>query len=248
MSTIEWTDQTWNPATGCTKISPGCKNCYMFRLYPRLHGMGVRGYEEDANTVQIFPDRLNQPDKWKKPRMVFVNSMSDAFHADIPHDFNDAMFEQMAKNPRHTFQILTKRPENAVEWWEASDLETWPPHVWIGVSVENNKYRERIAVLSDLPAPIKFVSAEPLIGPVYMGDYLSEDMVQWVIAGGESGPGARPMDEQWVVDIRDACESWEVPFFFKQWGGVRDKRSGDKAVLEGRTWQQFPSHKETTDV
>ena len=241
-SSIEWTDTTWNPVTGCTKISPGCKNCYMFRLYPRLKGMGVNGYEKDPDKVTLLPERINQPLRWNKPRRVFVNSMSDLFHRYVPADYINKIFKVMTKANLHIFQILTKRPDAAVSWWHSNKHDIggeWPDNIWIGTSIENQDYDLRADYLCELPAPIKFISAEPLIGPLTLYEYLKE--IQWVIVGGESGPGARPMNEEWARDLRDQCLDKMVPFFYKQKGGVRDKHSGSKAILDGKIWTQFPN-------
>ena len=245
-STIEWTDETWNPVTGCTRVSPGCDNCYMFALYPRLTAMGVPGYEGDPRQVRLLPDRLESPMRWGKPRHVFVNSMSDVFHPQVPFEFVCRIFDVMrrASDQRgHTFQVLTKRPGRAVAWWGKfrSDFDdTWPPNVWIGTSVEAQQYAPRISVLARLPAPVRFVSAEPLLEAVDLSRWLDSGDVQWVIAGGESGMSARPMDMDWVRDLRDQSLNAGVAFFLKQLGGRRGKRSGDEATLDGRHWREYP--------
>ena len=253
-STIEWTDETWNPITGCTRVSPGCDNCYMFALYPRLKAMGVPGYEIKPTAVQLLPERLYKPEQWVKPRRVFVNSMSDTFHGRVPFDYIERMFQEMKEFGQHTYQVLTKRPGRAVAWWDWQTKRTfagiptmteWPDNVWVGTSVENQKYAPRLDVLARLPAPIKFVSAEPLLGPLDLRKWLNDGSLQWVIVGGESGPRARPMEEEWARDIRDQCIQAGVPFFFKQWGGRRGKRSGEEAVLDGRTWQEWPDDPRT---
>ena len=245
-STIEWTDETWNPVTGCTRVSPGCDNCYMFALYPRLRGMSVPGYEEAPDIVQLLPERLNAPLKWKKPRHVFVNSMSDVFHPSVPYEFAFEIFKVMDEASRlhgHVFQVLTKRPGRAVGWWERySDRfpNGWPPNIWIGTSVENQKYAPRLSVLGRIPASIRFVSAEPLLTELDLRAWLYDGTLQWVIVGGESGLRARPMALRWARSLRDQSKSAGVAFFLKQLGGRRGKRSGRDAVLDGETWVEFP--------
>ena len=247
-SGIEWTDATWNPHTGCTRVSPGCDNCYMFREYPRLRSMLVSGYEIDPSVVQFMPARLAQPWQWKRPRRIFVNSMSDLFHHAIPYETITQVFTVMAyRAPWHTYQVLTKRPGRAVGWWEQEgrdQFEEWPANVWIGTSVENQKYAPRLTVLARIPAPIRFVSAEPLLGPLNIEHWLELDRLQWVICGGESGPGARPMDESWARNLLIQCQEAHVPFFLKQLGGGRDKRAGTKAILDGQEWKAFPAKPE----
>ena len=246
-STIEWTDETWNPVTGCTRVSPGCDNCYMFALYPRLRAMGVRGYESEPQHVQLMPDRLEAPLTWKRPRRVFVNSMSDVFHPQVPFEFVYAIFDVMrraAAEHGHVFQVLTKRPGLAVAWWNEYRHEfggSWPENVWMGTSVESQKYAPRLTVLARVPARIRFVSAEPLLEKVDLSPWLDAGDVHWVITGGESGRAARPMDPVWARSLRDQCERAGVPFFLKQLGGRRGKRSGDQAELDGRTWTEAPS-------
>ena len=243
-STIEWTDETWNPVTGCTRVSPGCDHCYMFALYPRLKGMGVPGYETSPDVVRLLPERLRVPLSWKTPRRVFVNSMSDVFHPHVPFDFAYEMFlvmEEAARERGHIFQVLTKRPGRAVAWWERYKDHFpggWPGSVWIGTSVENQKYAPRLTVLSRLPARIRFVSAEPLLESVDLTEWLESGVLQWVIAGGESGPKARPMQLEWAASLRDQCLQAEVPFFFKQWGGRTPKSGGRE--LKGVMWNQMP--------
>lgn len=245
-STIEWTDETWNPVTGCTRVSPGCDNCYMFALYPRLHGMHVPGYEASPNVVQLFPDRLEAPLTWKQKRRVFVNSMSDLFHPSVPFNFINDVFKVMlqASTERgHIFQVLTKRPGRAVGWWKEYSGEysdEWPENVWIGTSVESQKYAPRIEVLARLPAAIRFVSAEPLLEEVDLSPWLNKGALQWVITGGESGVRARPMDLDWARRLRDDAISAGVPFFLKQLGGRKGKRGGREAELDGETWLEQP--------
>ena len=245
-STIEWTDETWNPVTGCTRVSPGCDNCYMFALYPRLRGMSVSGYNASPDTVQLLPERLNEPFKWKKPRHVFVNSMSDVFHPEVPYDFVFEVFKVMEEASRrngHVFQVLTKRPGRAVGWWKKHGEyfpEGWPPNVWIGTSVESQKYTPRITVLERLPAPVRFVSAEPLLEEIDLSEWLNRGALQWVIVGGESGRKARPMQLDWVRRLRDQSLEASVDFFLKQLGGSRGKLGGDKAKIDDETWHQMP--------
>lgn len=230
-SKIEWTGASWNPLTGCTKISSGCKNCYAERMAKRLCAMGNPNY---ANGFELtFHDHvLGLPLTWKKPQMVFVNSMSDLFHEDVPIEFIQKVFAVMAVAKQHTFQILTKRSSRLAK---ISSLLKWTSNVWMGVSVENNEYTYRIENLSRTQAATKFVSMEPLIGPADKADF---SLVDWVIVGGESGPGARPMEEKWVTSIRDKCGIAHVPFFFKQWGGINKKKAG--RLLDGRVWDQIP--------
>ena len=237
-SSIEWTEATWNPVTGCTKVSAGCKHCYAERMATRLRAMGTPQY---ANGFKLTPqpDMLNVPLHWKKPRTIFVNSMSDMFHKDLPLDYIQRVFDVMNRCPQHTFQVLTKRPEIAAA--HAPRL-TWSPNIWMGTSVENALVLHRISSLSTIPAHIRFLSLEPLIGPL---PRLPLGSIQWVIVGGESGPGARPMEPDWVRQIRKQCLAHSVPFFFKQWGGVQKIRTGRE--LDGRTWDEMPLHKGTRD-
>ncbi len=230
-STIEWTNATWNPVTGCNKVSPGCKHCYAERMAKRLQAMGQANYVNGFE-ITLHPQMLERPLEWKKPLLIFVNSMSDLFHKDIPFGFIQQVFEVMTKASWHCFQILTKRSERLVE---LDSQITWPQNVWMGVSVENESYTFRIDDLRQTHAQIKFLSLEPLLGPL---PHLNLNEVDWVIVGGESGPGARPIKKEWVIDIREQCLAARVPFFFKQWGGVRKKTSG--RYLEGRTWEQMP--------
>ena len=245
-SAIEWTDETWNPVTGCTRVSPGCDNCYMYALYPRLRRMGVPGYASSPDNIRLLWERLSIPLSWQKPRRVFVNSMSDLFHPQVPFDFIAAAFQvmqQAADERGHLFQILTKRPGRAVAWWrqyETDFPEGWPPHIWIGTSVESQKYAPRLTVLKRLPAPVRFVSAEPLLERLDLTPWLQDDTLQWVIAGGESGPNARPMDLDWARSLRDQTRNAAIPFFLKQLGGVRNKRGGNAALLDGQTWWEMP--------
>lgn len=231
-SRIEWTEATWNPVTGCTKVSPGCQHCYAERMAYRLQAMGNPNYVNGFQ-LTLHERVLRLPLAWKKPRMVFVNSMSDLLHEDVPLSFIEQVFEVMREASQHTFQVLTKRADRLPEVDGALD---WPPNVWMGVSVETDRYCYRIDFLRRTAARIKFLSLEPLLGPL---PSIRLSGVDWVIVGGESGPGARPMDAQWVLDIKDRCESGGIPFFFKQWGGVHKARNG--RTLQGRTWDQIPA-------
>lgn len=230
-SGIEWTEATWNPLTGCTKVSPGCKHCYAERLSRRLQAMGNAKYANGFR-LTLHEDALELPLRWRKPRSIFVNSMSDLFHEQVPVDFVHRVFDVIRQAHWHRFQVLTKRPERLLEL-DPSLL--WQPNIWMGVSVENQRYAHRIDLLRQTGAHVKFLSIEPLLGPLPSLDLTGID---WAIVGGESGPGARPMQEAWVRDIRDQCVSANVAFFFKQWGGVQKHRSG--RLLEGRTWDQMP--------
>lgn len=280
---IEWTDETLNVVTGCSRVSPGCDNCYMFAQWPRLRGMNVRGYEGEPDVPVLHPDRIEQMYRWKRPRRIFVNSMSDTFHRDVDYDFIDMLMFSMRINHRHTFQVLTKRPGIAAHWWETRGKEkfgVWPSNVWLGTSVESQRYQPRMRVLSRVPAPVRFVSVEPMLGPVdleldkvslqhvdtsytyWKWHRCSDDFrvrqkcgiylpgcrpdevhmgrpVSWVIVGGESGRKPRPMDEEWVKDIRDQCRRHNVPFFFKQWGGTDKKAAGNR--LDGVQHLEFPA-------
>lgn len=231
-SSIEWTESTWNPLTGCTKISPGCKHCYAERMALRLQAMGQPNYANGFD-LTLHEKALELPLRWKKPQTIFVNSMSDLFHTDVPEEFILRVFKVMARAEWHQFQVLTKRSDRLLE---LSPKLPWRPHIWMGVSVENLNYVHRIDHLRRTQAMVKFLSLEPLLGPL---PRLNLGGIDWVIVGGESGPGARPMDPDWVRDIRDQCVRKCVPFFFKQWGGVRKKKAGRE--LEGRTWDEMPA-------
>ncbi|MBI1321216.1 MAG: DUF5131 family protein [Candidatus Hydrogenedens sp.] len=231
-SDIEWTEATWNPVTGCTKISAGCKHCYAERLARRLKAMGAANYRNGFE-VTTHEHALALPLRWKKPQTIFVNSMSDLFHKDVPTEFIMRVFEVMVAADWHQYQILTKRPERVRE---LSAKLPWKRHIWMGVSVEDARQINRIEALKATSASIKFLSLEPLIGP--LAD-LPLTGIDWVIVGGESGPGARPIDPSWVRDIRDQCRTSNVPFFFKQWGGVQKKKAGRE--LDGRTWDDMPA-------
>ena len=230
-SGIEWTESTWNPVTGCAQVSPGCKYCYAERLADRLQAMGQENYR-DGFRLTLQPHMLDLPLRWKKPQTIFVNSMSDLFHKDVPFEYIQRVFEVMHRAGWHRFQVLTKRSERLAEL--DPKLE-WAPNIWMGVSVESDKYLSRIDDLGSTGALLKFLSLEPLLGPLRDLDLRGVD---WVIVGGESGPKARPMDPTWPIDLRDQCRRARVPFFFKQWGGTNKKRAG--RVLEGRTWDEMP--------
>jgi protein gp37 len=230
-SSIEWTESTWNPLTGCTKISPGCKHCYAERMALRLQAMGQANYV-NGFTLTLHEEALELPLRWKKPQTIFVNSMSDMFHANVPLDFILRAFDVMRRAHWHRFQVLTKRSDRLSD---LSEQLPWTDNIWMGVSVENDEYTDRIDHLRDTGAAIKFLSLEPLLGPL---DNIYLDKIDWVIVGGESGPGARAMKSEWVVSIRDQCVEAGVPFFFKQWGGVWKKKFG--RTLEGKTWDQMP--------
>lgn len=230
-SKIEWTESSWNPLTGCTKTSPGCKHCYAERMAKRLQAMGQEKYH-NGFSLTIHENSLNEPLLWKKPQTIFVNSMSDLFHEEVPWEFIENIFKVMQEANWHTFQILTKRAERLLE---CSDLVYWSNNVWMGVTVENSDFQYRIDFLRKTNAHVKFLSLEPLLGPI---EELNLEGIDWVIVGGESGPGARPIKEEWVTEIRDQCVSANVPFFFKQWGGVNKKKKG--RLLENRTWDEIP--------
>ncbi|HYM15245.1 MAG TPA: phage Gp37/Gp68 family protein [Dehalococcoidia bacterium] len=239
-SAIEWTDATWNPVTGCTKVSPGCAHCYAETFAERFRGVAGHPYEQGFD-LKLWPERLELPLSWKRSRMIFVNSMSDLFHPDVPDAFIGRVFEAMVRADWHTFQVLTKRPERAAAL--SRDL-AWREHIWMGTSVENQRFTSRIASLRRTAAHVKFLSCEPLLGPLRLD--LRE--IGWVIVGGESGPGARPMRADWAVSVRDQCVAAGVPFFFKQWGAhdERGVRVGKKAAgrsLAGRTWDQLPGRR-----
>ncbi len=231
-SKIEWTDATWNPVTGCDKISPGCQRCYAERMAKRLQAMGVAKYR-NGFAVTLHPDTLAMPLRWRQPRAIFVNSMSDLFHPKVPDEFIAAVFDVMARAHWHRYQILTKRPERLAS---LNSRLPWPAQVGLGVSVENGKYAHRIDQLRETGAAVKFLSLEPLLGPL---PNLNLAGIHWVIVGGESGPGAREMQPDWARDIRDQCLDAGVPFHFKQWGGVFKKRNGRE--LDGRTWDEMPA-------
>jgi protein gp37 len=241
-SSIEWTEATWNPVTGCDRVSAGCDHCYALTLAARLKAMGSPKYQHDGDPrtsgpgfgVTLHPDELTAPRRWRRPRRVFVNSMSDLFHPKVPTEFIAEVFAVMAATSQHSYQVLTKRPKRARSLLR--DLNTPPlPNVWVGVSVEDDERTDRVAVLRETSAAIRFLSCEPLLGPVPSLDLTGID---WVIVGGESGPEARPMREAWVTEIRDNCLDAGIPFFFKQWGGRTPKAGGRRLV--GRTWDEMP--------
>lgn len=230
-SSIEWTESTWNPVTGCTKVSPGCKHCYAETMARRLKAMGQLNYQNGFQ-LTLQPHMLSRPLQWRKPQVIFVNSMSDLFHDGVPLDYIRQVFDVMVEASWHQFQVLTKRAERLASI--AADLP-WPKNVWMGVSVENSAYAHRIDCLRRTGAAVKFLSLEPLLGPLPDLDLMGID---WVIVGGESGRRPRPIDEEWVIDIRDQCARASVAFFFKQWGGINKKKAG--RTLDGRTWDQLP--------
>jgi protein gp37 len=230
-SSIEWTEATWNPVTGCSKISIGCQNCYAERMAYRLQAMRQPNYI-DGFKVRTHEKVLSLPLRWKKSRKIFVNSMSDLFHEEVSVSFISKVFRTMENAPHHIFQILTKRSENLKE---LSKCLPWPNNVWMGVTVENNRYLQRIDDLRNIPARIKFISFEPLLGPI---TNINLTNIDWVVVGGESGPEARPMSPSWVKYLRNQCLAANVPFFFKQWGGFNKKKAG--RMLDGRTWDEMP--------
>ena len=238
-STIEWTQVTWNPTTGCDKTSPGCDHCYALTLAKRLKAMHQPKYQNDGDppssgpgfALTLHEDVLTQPFSWRSPTVVFVNSMSDLFHDRVPIDYLRRIFEVMEATPQHTYQVLTKRSHRLLR---LADQLPWPSNVWMGVSVENQQYAFRARHLVQVPAEVRFLSVEPLIGPVE----LNLDGIDWVIVGGESGPGARPLNPDWARGIRDACSAADVAFFFKQWGGRTPKEGGRE--LDGQVWDEMP--------
>lgn len=238
-SKIEWTDATWNPVTGCTKVSEGCRHCYAMTFAERWRGTPGH-YFENGFDIQLRPNKLDEPMRWKRPRKIFVNSMSDLFHKDIPDYYIRQVFDVMAQTPQHTYQVLTKRPERMMEFvrgYNPENLAPYPlPNVWLGTSVEDRRVIHRIDDLYDTPAAIRFISFEPLIGDV--GELILKGM-HWAIVGGESGRGARPMEEAWVRNIQRQCKEQGVAFFFKQWGGVNKAETGRK--LDGRTYDEMPA-------
>lgn len=239
-SSIEWTEATWNPTTGCDRVSAGCDNCYALALAKRLKAMGADKYQTDGDPrtsgpgfgVALHESTLRQPYRWRNPRVVFVNSMSDLFHARVPLTFVQRVFEVIADTPQHTYQVLTKR---SARLRKLADRLDWPPNLWMGVSVEDDTQLSRIDDLRSVPASVRFLSCEPLLGPL---PNLNLDGIGWVITGGESGPNARELDRDWVRDIRDSCQLSGVPFFHKQWGGRTPKAGGRE--LDGRLWDEMP--------
>jgi len=230
-STIEWTDATWNPVTGCTQVSPGCDHCYALTFAERFRGVPNHPYEQGFD-LKLWPERLELPLKWKKPRMIFTNSMSDLFHKDIPDEYIYRVFDIMVKADWHIFQVLTKRSARLARM---ASLLPWTPNIWIGVSIEIDQYTWRADHLLQVLASTKFISAEPLLGSL---SNLKLDGIHWLISGGESGPGHRPCNPEWVRDLRDRCQFAGVAFFHKQWGGRTPKIGG--RLLDGRTWDEFP--------
>jgi len=240
-SKIEWTEQTWNPVTGCTKISPGCKYCYAEVMAKRLKAMGAPGYENGFSTITLMHERLDQPLHRKKPTIYFVNSMSDLFHEAVPYDFIDRIFDTIRKTPQHAYQILTKRAERMNEYFQTRQV---PDNAWLGVSVEDKKYGiPRIGYLQAIKAKTRFLSIEPLLED--LGRF-SLKGIHWVIVGGESGVKARPMEESWVLKLRDQCQRNEIDFFFKQWGswgqdGIKRTKGANGRQLQGQTWDMIPA-------
>jgi protein gp37 len=231
-SSIEWTDSTWNVVTGCTKVSPGCDHCYAERFAERWRG--VRGnYFESGFDLTLRPNMLERPARWKSPRRIFVNSMSDLFHADVPDEYLDRVFASMEDVDRHIYQVLTKRPERMRRYVRRRyGSRAMPRHIWLGVSVESNAYAWRADMLREIDVPIRFLSVEPMLGPI---NRVSLRGMGWVIVGGESGHGWRPMNSSWVTHVRDRCVKMRIPFFFKQWHKNRTGR-----ILDGRTWDELP--------
>jgi three-Cys-motif partner protein len=233
-SAIEWTEATWNPVTGCSKVSPGCAHCYAETFAERWRGIDDHPYEQGFD-LRLWPSRLDYPLKWKKPRIIFVNSMSDLFHEDIPDSYVSEVFDVMSKADHHIYQVLTKRPERMAQL--APNLP-WPKHIWMGVTIENRRFVERADRLREVPAAVRFISAEPLLGPLEGLDLAD---IHWLIAGGESGPKFRSVKEEWIRELRDLCQDAGVPFFFKQWGGFRAKSGG--RLFEGQEWNGMPEHR-----
>lgn len=236
-STIEWTEATWNPVTGCSEVSPGCAHCYAKTFAERWRGVPGHPYEQGFD-LRLWPARLEQPLRWRRPRVIFVNSMSDLFHEGIPDDYIAQVFDVMVQAKHHTFQVLTKRHERL---GDLAPQLPWPTNVWMGVTIENRRFVHRADYLRGVPAAVRFISAEPLLGPL---EGLDLDDIDWLIAGGESGPRHRRIDEAWVTELRDRCSQQDVAFFFKQWGGTRPKTGGRE--LHGRTWDEMPTARELT--
>ena len=235
-TSIEWTDTTWNPVTGCNKVSPGCKHCYAERMAKRLKGMGNPRYTHGFQ-VTLHDDLVELPLRWRKPRRIFVNSMSDLFHDAVPTEFITKVFTTMEQASQHQFQVLTKRSSRLRDYVNRRYRNhVAPPHIWLGVSVEDGGKLSRVRHLKDANASVRFLSIEPLVGPI---DTLDLEGIHWVILGGESGPRARPLRKEWAISIRDQCGDANVPFFFKQWGGIRPKSGGRKLV--GREWNEYPN-------
>lgn len=242
-STIEWTDATWNPVTGCTKVSPGCDHCYAETFAERFRGVKGHPFEQGFD-LRLWPERLHLPLSWRQPRRIFVNSMSDLFHNDVPDDFIAKIFDVMLEAKQHMFQVLTKRPARMVRWTQQR-FKYLPSHIWLGTTVEADSFKGRIRQLQETPATVRFLSLEPLIAPIFLDKSYLEG-IHWVIVGGESGWGARPMKPEWVYTIRNQCLRHNVPFFFKQWGAhtPEGRRVGKAAAgrhLDGKTWDGMPS-------
>jgi len=233
-SKIEWTDASWNPVTGCSKVSPGCKNCYAERMSRRLNAMGARRYSNGFK-VTLHPDLVDLPMRWTRGRRIFVNSMSDLFHRDVPFSFIEQCCKTMTKADHHVYQVLTKRPERMVQFTKTRMGGPWPEHVWVGTTVEGKGQKDRIKTLRKVPAAIRFISFEPLLSPIGNVDLRG---ISWAIVGGESGPNSRPMKPEWARKLRETCAEQGVPFFFKQWGGTNKKAAG--RILDGRTWDEYP--------
>lgn len=231
-SAIEWTEATWNPVTGCDQVSPGCAHCYAKTFAERWQGVPAHPYEQGFE-LRLWPERIDQPLRWRRSRLIFVNSMSDLFHEDIPEDFIARVFDVMRRADWHVFQILTKRHERLLE---LAERVPWPANVWMGVSIENRRFVHRADFLRQVPAAVRFISAEPLLGPL---EALDLDRIDWLIAGGESGAKHRPVRPEWVRQLRDQCRASGTAFFFKQWGGRTPKAGGRE--LDGRTWDEMPA-------
>ena len=230
---IEWTESTWNPVTGCTKVSTGCKYCYAEVMARRLQAMGQKKYKNGFR-LTLHPESLEEPYSWKKPRMIFVNSMSDLFHKDVPLEFIQQIFEVIRDNPHHVFQVLTKRAE-ILHYYDSEGWLDWPHNLWMGVTVENREVMDRIDHLRETGARVKFLSCEPLLGPL---ENMNLQDIDWVIVGGESGRTPRPMKKEWVLEIKEQCQKQNTAFYFKQWGGTNKKKNGRQ--LEGKTWDEMP--------
>jgi protein gp37 len=242
-SSIEWTDATWNPVTGCTKITVGCDNCYAERFSERFRGTVGHPFEHGFDLL-LRPERLNQPRDWRRPRMIFVNSMSDLFHKEVPFEFIDRVFDTMEEADWHTYQVLTKRSSRMRDFLRSRySAGATPAHIWCGVSIEDASATARLRHLRQAPAVTRFLSIEPLLGPIGPIDLSG---ISWVIVGGESGPGARKIDAAWVREVRDQCVAQGVAFFFKQWGGFRPKSGGRE--LDGREWNEFPAGRESVTI
>lgn len=241
-TTIEWTDATWNPVTGCVKVSPGCRFCYAEAFAERFRGVPGHPYEQGFD-LRIWPDRLDIPRRWKRPRRIFVNSMSDLFQDGVPTSFIDRVFDEMVEVDQHVYQVLTKRPERMLDYvrerYKLQPLRSVAPNIWLGTSIESSEYVARASIVGALSSSVRFLSCEPLLGSLDLDGMLGRDGVNWVIVGGESGRQSRAMNVEWVRAIRDQCIGAGVPFFFKQWGGAMKKINGRE--LDGRFWDGYPS-------